>query len=749
MLVNFKLQTPKLQNEIELVEKEIPEELLDNRFPVCVFCHPFGSGKTTMVTRYAAVCQKMVLWYNLDVLDNQELVFLKHIRYLFSKVASDMQEHGTSELNPPYSWLEEMQVLIGELNGALELQGNQDYCLVLDSFQNVTNKIVLTMVEQLLEYRPKRLSVIVVTNQEVPSFLFRYVMNRRCLVLGKDELSWTLEETGNWILNVLPETSKARIQQIYEQVEGWPAGIIFLTEYLKHSKTETENLDWDEIFLNTYVGDYLDEQISRKNPEPELWRFLVTSSVPLNFTKESGMFVLDEDEYPAKLQKIFRGNWFLKYQDGTYHYTPFFREYLSRKCKADEKKEILTRLFSFYHKKQDYILAARYGLEGLLAEPLLNLLSQNGGLLLAAEEFTILGQVIGFLEGQDREFDLKSLEVIAQYAYGTGQYGKMETYLNQGDIQFGKENKFSAYRSLYKAMLQIGEDRERYGTQINNALFFLKENHMALPYLKRDDKIILKELEAEYQALEHKNGVRLAVRVFKTFEVTVIGSQRSLAWRTKKGRELFAYLIEIQGKPVERKQLIQVLWPEEIPDNAVAMLHNMIYNIRKDLSAYHLDGLVRYQDKKYSICMELIQKEGPDLDIISSIVEKKDTAGLLEKESSFTRYWGRYLEDIDSRWAEEQGNYYDKIYLEGCLLLAKFFSEQNDHKKAAVYYKNAGDLDPYSEEVEEMLLRCYRLSGDWKQMKKQYEEFRKLYKEDLGMEPSEKFELFYRTCSQP
>jgi len=120
----------------------------------------------------------------------------------------------------------------------------------------------------------------------------------------------------------------------------------------------------------------------------------------------------------------------------------------------------------------------------------------------------------------------------------------------------------------------------------------------------------------------------------------VVEDGYELSWRTKKGGELLAYLISLNGKAVERNHLFDVIWPEELPNNPVAMLHNMIYNIRKELSAYNLEKLIQYKNKGYSIDMSLVECDEEIISSICAAIARKDLDTLLENEVHLMKYWG-------------------------------------------------------------------------------------------------------------
>ena len=305
----------------------------------------------------------------------------------------------------------------------------------------------------------------------------------------------------------------------------------------------------------------------------------------------------------------------------------------------------------------------------------------------------------------------------------------MEGYLNAADSSFGKDNKYACYRSLYRALIKLDEDKEKYEKQVHNALFFLKESDTGLPYLKDKEEEKLKKLTGK------KKQEALKVCTFGVFQVLALQDGRELAWRTKKGRELFAYLLDIEGKAVERRQLIELLWQDEIPENAVAMLHNMIYNIRKELSAYRLETILIYENRKYRLNTEKIACDFFHIKEIARLVEEKNEAGLRREHKSFLKYWGSYLEDIDSFWAEEKRAYYDEIFKKGCWMLAEQFVKENSYETALTLYKNILSVDPYSEEAVEKILLLYGEQKKWEKVKQCYSDFEKILKKDLGIAP--------------
>lgn len=83
----------------------------------------------------------------------------------------------------------------------------------------------------------------------------------------------------------------------------------------------------------------------------------------------------------------------------------------------------------------------------------------------------------------------------------------------------------------------------------------------------------------------------LSVRSFGPFAVTTDKGE-TVRFRNSKGRELLAYLHHHGGKPVGKAQIMEELWPGGDAERTQVNLHSTVYQLRKDLEACGLQGVV-------------------------------------------------------------------------------------------------------------------------------------------------------------
>ncbi len=232
-----------------------------------------------------------------------------------------------------------------------------------------------------------------------------------------------------------------------------------------------------------------------------------------------------------------------------------------------------------------------------------------------------------------------------------------------------------------------------------------------------------------------ENQKLLSVSCFGKFRVKLLPKGKEISWRTRKAMELFAYLVDLEGKPVERRVLLEQLWPEDMPNNAVAMLHNMIYSIRKELSdCPGLERVIQYRNRQYYLDMSLVESDLASKKQICELAEQGNVEELLKCREQVVNFWGVYLEEVDGSWCASRRAYFERTYGKVCRLLAGYAEKEKDYELAVRLWRAYMEADRYSEEAVAGLIRAYGGLGERKQVKKVFETAKKLFLEELGLE---------------
>lgn len=698
-----------MKNNI-IPKPRIAEILTTSTVPYIAVRARSGFGKTSVFAETAEKLRGAVGWYTTGFSDND-------IRYFST---------GMEEL-----WEK------------LDQQAERSY-IILDGLQVITSEEVLQYIFSMYRDREDNTTFIILTNGEIPKGFMAFLMRGEGFLLTEDDLRLTPEEVCQYIAED-KGLSRSVLQKITFDMYGWPLGIRCALDFLCDRKwdIESEKLPWKRILQETMLSQYLDE-ILWNRCSGEIQIFLKNTSILNEFSWEACQFVLPGQLSRKTFEAVVAEKGFVRCisaEQDIFQYSRMFQAYLSRMLSDRERRENCRKAALWYYRRKDFQKMTEYAVQGGQDDLLVMAAEQFGAVLLCQEGQIVLGEMVTHLEGNMALLPPGAAGIVAQYFYSQGNFAKMEEYLNAADSSFGKENQYGCYRSLYRALTRLEEDSVKYRKQIHNALFFLKESGLQLPFLRKKDRSKLDQIMAEERA--GQGNKKLHVYTFGPFRVIPEGEDRGLTWRTRKGRELFAYLLDQEGSAVERDNLMGVLWPEEIPVNAVAMLHNMVYNIRKELSAYCLEKIIFYEKKQYRLIMDNVVCDLYPIRRIAGLVEKKKMGELRSEYRYFLTYWGAYLEDIDNFWVERNRRYYDDIYIKGCLLLADQFTREKEYETAVIFCKNILSLDPYSEKTIEKLLFLYGERKEWERMRQCFRAFKELLWRDLGIMPGEEILTVY------
>lgn len=705
--------------------------LLEENTGVCFVTGKRGCGKTSALAQFFQGKESSVFWYSFQKEDNLEPVLYKNLKTAAGCLVQSLdEENGGSGQNSIWKLLEEMEVAY----------------IVFDDVQMLVNEKVLYALRAFLEGNAGRHKIfLAVSGQPAPCFS-RFLAAGNYKTVSDAVFCFTHEEAGQLFRMYFKELPEGSVEEKYAShfirlTGGWPVAAACLLRFLKETGSLDSFFDMRplDVLLDTVLYDYIEYELYGMFSAKEK-QLLVQTAEFRRIDAGLAGYCFGQDVQGRFFRKV-RGK---KLMDGQ-QYEPLFRLFLQQQQTQQQRRKIREQAGEYYLKQEDFTEAFFYMEDN--PQAVRRLLLDYGKKLLHRELTGLAGQCFAVLNQEPAEWSAKELELAAEYYYRTGNLQKMEACLNAADSMFGKENQYGMYRSLYRGLFHYEQNPEKYKELVNNAIFFLEENKIPFPFLMDKEQEMLQKIRMEKESGRRKDSEKkLKVSAFGTFRAVILSSNRELAWRTKKGCELFAYLLDLNGEAVERRTLLTQLWSEEIPDNAVAMLHNMIYNIRKELSYYNLEHLIQYKNRKYSMDTEIIESDLEQIRAAAKAVEKKDLEALLQKKSQFNAPWGLYLENLDSAWIRDRQEYYEKIFEKGCLMLGEACSRKGDYETAAEYYRNALMVNCYSEKIMARLLQCYGCAGELGSAKKQYEEFCVLLKQELDILPGEELKICYREC---
>lgn len=262
--------------------------------------------------------------------------------------------------------------------------------------------------------------------------------------------------------------------------------------------------------------------------------------------------------------------------------------------------------------------------------------------------------------------------------------------------------------------------------------------------VERLEKTILKLKSKQdlHKQTEEKNIVnnrRLFVQSFGNCRL-IDSEQKEVKWRTKKAKELFAYLWHHRGNPVSRAYIIEALWGDLEEERATTIMHTTVYQLRKLIRLFGYENPVKLINEQYVLNVEV----DSDFDQLQEILQSGDiTRPAVEK--ALNLYQGDYLEEAAYFWAlavqQELKQSFLK-YLEDYVTDTATENGPSCLKESCLGQMTA--LDPFNEKYVYLLLEHYGKMNNLPDMIALYERFQKSWLEELGIDIPEEIKEIYQ-----
>ena len=251
--------------------------------------------------------------------------------------------------------------------------------------------------------------------------------------------------------------------------------------------------------------------------------------------------------------------------------------------------------------------------------------------------------------------------------------------------------------------------------------------------------------------------VKEKIKIYKEFIKTKPQSQRvyissfgslrlvnnsgmEIKWRTKKVKELFAYLWSNSGNPVHKAKIIDQFWPDIHADKAMTLLHTTVYQLRKTLKEAGLEtNPIILANDTYSLAADF-QSDRQELQELLNDSEpaEKNMLKILDL------YKSDYLEEEDYFWASQiRQNLKQTVQA----ILEKFVQMNWEHTLFADSVEKCLEklqqLDPYNEEYMLLQMNFFLQTKQLSKMLVRYEQIELIYQEELGIDvPHEMVDLY-------
>jgi DNA-binding SARP family transcriptional activator len=218
-----------------------------------------------------------------------------------------------------------------------------------------------------------------------------------------------------------------------------------------------------------------------------------------------------------------------------------------------------------------------------------------------------------------------------------------------------------------------------------------------------------------------------------------IGSQQLPGSRVRrKALALLCFLLTRPQFSANRDEVLDALWPEMNPRTALNSLNQTIYFLRRTLEpGFREDlspGYVHYQSDMVWLDPELVDSDTARCRRL--LLEITGPAAAEDVGRLSDLYKGRFA--LDFAYEEWSVDYRESLHAAYLALIEGSIRQDvalGQFVRAANLARRALQIDPEAHQIEQLLVKIYRLSGSHAAAAEQYSHYAASLQEDLGVDP--------------
>ncbi|MBI2907440.1 MAG: hypothetical protein HYX92_07295 [Chloroflexi bacterium] len=231
---------------------------------------------------------------------------------------------------------------------------------------------------------------------------------------------------------------------------------------------------------------------------------------------------------------------------------------------------------------------------------------------------------------------------------------------------------------------------------------------------------------------------------------TLVGERR---FRGKQTRVAFAYLAAERARPVPRDDLVEVIWPGEMPPAWDVALSAVVSRLKGVLSAAGLDALGCLITSGFGLYRLMAPGDvWIDLEAATAAIDEAEVAlrvgdmgRILGPATIASNICRRpFLPDCNGPWVEAQRDRLARQLVRALECHTHMWLATGEATLAVETAIEAVTLDPLRESAYRLLMQAYAASGNPAEAARTYLHLQTLLSEELGAAPSLETAALYR-----
>jgi DNA-binding SARP family transcriptional activator len=238
-----------------------------------------------------------------------------------------------------------------------------------------------------------------------------------------------------------------------------------------------------------------------------------------------------------------------------------------------------------------------------------------------------------------------------------------------------------------------------------------------------------------------------AIRVYLCGSVSIEGAGRLVrdgALGGRQGRLVFVFLMSRAPHPVSRDELVRALWKTP-PPSADAALNAVISKLRRVLRTA---GVAAPNGITCDVGTYRLSMPSTWVDVDAARTAADSAEGALRR-GQLAHAWADanvaaaiarqpFLPDETAAWVQRVRDVLARVWRRALLVLSEVSTRNQEHELGIQYAADVAAAEPFDELACQALMRAHAAAGNRAEALRVYARCRKLFRDELGAEPSEK-----------
>ncbi|UCH58756.1 MAG: hypothetical protein JSV61_11125, partial [Anaerolineales bacterium] len=300
--------------------------------PLTIISAPAGFGKTTLVSSWHRVGtgkDHPLTWLSLDSNDNQREVFFTYLLAALKALHPDIVRSSAEIMQtrqlPPSEVI--LAALINDISSF-----PQNFFLVLEDYQFITDENVHKAMAFLVENMPPPMRLIILTRVDPPLPLPRLRARNQLIEIRAADLRFELNEAVQFLREIMRlQLSDQEVKALLHRTEGWITGLQLAALSLQtHDQSTLSEFITKFSGSNRYILDFLSDEVLEHQPE-EVHSFLLHTSILDRLSAPLCNAVTGRADSQIYLERLEKANLFVTALDANrqwYRYHHLFADLL-------------------------------------------------------------------------------------------------------------------------------------------------------------------------------------------------------------------------------------------------------------------------------------------------------------------------------------------------------------------------------------------------------------------------------------